>query len=77
MVVVSEACPYLQIYDEVHDVIMSVADGYNVCVFAYGQTGSGKTYTMEVCGCGMCGMCVWVCMCGCTRGTERRLFTVY
>ena len=46
---VSGACPRLQVYDEVRDVIMSVADGYNVCIFAYGQTGSGKTYTMEVC----------------------------
>jgi len=26
--------------------MMSVVDGYNVCIFAYGQTGSGKTYTM-------------------------------
>lgn len=28
-------------------ILMSVLDGYNVCVFAYGQTGSGKTYTMQ------------------------------
>lgn len=27
--------------------IVSVLDGYNVCIFAYGQTGSGKTFTME------------------------------
>ncbi|CAL5351916.1 unnamed protein product [Camellia sinensis] len=27
-------------------VIRSVMDGYNVCIFAYGQTGSGKTHTM-------------------------------
>src|SRR3546814_12322043 len=26
--------------------MVSVLDGYNVCIFAYGQTGSGKTYTM-------------------------------
>lgn len=26
--------------------MVSVMDGYNVCIFAYGQTGSGKTYTM-------------------------------
>lgn len=27
--------------------VISVLDGYNVCIFAYGQTGSGKTFTME------------------------------
>jgi hypothetical protein len=26
--------------------MLSVIDGYNVCIFAYGQTGSGKTFTM-------------------------------
>lgn len=29
------------------DLIVSVADGFNVCIFAYGQTGSGKTFTMD------------------------------
>lgn len=36
-----------QVYDETAGVVVSVVDGYNVCVFAYGQTGSGKTYTMN------------------------------
>ena len=28
------------------NLIPSVINGYNACVFAYGTTGSGKTYTM-------------------------------
>mmetsp|Transcript_21873 Transcript_21873/g.33675 ORF Transcript_21873/g.33675 Transcript_21873/m.33675 type:complete len:694 (-) Transcript_21873:1843-3924(-) len=35
-----------QIYSEVSELVISVLDGYNVCIFAYGQTGSGKTFTM-------------------------------
>ena len=34
-------------YEDVEDLIVSVADGYNVCIMAYGQTGSGKTHTMQ------------------------------
>mgnify|MGYP002214588789 CR=1 FL=1 len=36
-----------QVFKQIEDTIVSVIDGYNVCIFAYGQTGSGKTYTMQ------------------------------
>ena len=35
------------VYLEVSQLVTSVMDGYNVCIFAYGQTGSGKTWTMS------------------------------
>jgi kinesin family protein C2/C3 len=35
------------VFAGVRELVVSVVDGYNVCIFAYGQTGSGKTYTME------------------------------
>eukprot|EP00026_Physarum_polycephalum_P002928 Phypoly_transcript_02937.p1 GENE.Phypoly_transcript_02937~~Phypoly_transcript_02937.p1 ORF type:complete len:847 (+),score=227.10 Phypoly_transcript_02937:363-2543(+) len=35
------------VFGEVQPLIVSVMDGYNVCLFCYGQTGSGKTWTME------------------------------
>jgi kinesin family protein C2/C3 len=35
------------VFAEVAELITSVLDGFNVCIFAYGQTGSGKTFTME------------------------------
>ena len=31
-----------QVFGEVSDLVTSVMDGYNVCMFAYGQTGSGQ-----------------------------------
>lgn len=37
----------VEVYSQVSDLVLSVLDGYNVCIFAYGQTGAGKTYTMQ------------------------------
>ena len=34
-------------FEETQPLVVSVLDGYNVCIFAYGQTGSGKTHTMQ------------------------------
>ncbi len=36
-----------QVFQETQPLVVSVLDGYNVCIFAYGQTGSGKTHTMQ------------------------------
>ncbi|KAJ7560229.1 hypothetical protein O6H91_04G119000 [Diphasiastrum complanatum] len=36
-----------EVFAETAPVVISVLDGYNVCIFAYGQTGTGKTFTME------------------------------
>lgn len=33
----------------VREVVASVMEGKNACVFAYGNTGTGKTFTMQVC----------------------------
>ncbi len=34
------------VYSEVHPLVRSTIDGYNLCIISYGQTGSGKTYTI-------------------------------
>ncbi|GAQ88640.1 kinesin [Klebsormidium nitens] len=36
-----------EVFADTAPVVMSVLDGFNVCIFAYGQTGTGKTFTME------------------------------
>ena len=35
------------VFEDTKQLLESVLDGYNVCIFAYGQTGSGKTFTMN------------------------------
>ncbi|XP_059644265.1 kinesin-like protein KIN-14R [Cornus florida] len=35
------------VFSDASPMVISVLDGYNVCIFAYGQTGTGKTFTME------------------------------
>ena len=35
-----------EVFTHTKDTVMSVVDGFNVCIMAYGQTGSGKTWTM-------------------------------
>jgi hypothetical protein len=42
----SEGNSQPDVFKDTKHLIMSVVDGYNVCIFAYGQTGSGKTFTM-------------------------------
>lgn len=34
-------------FEDASPLVVSVLDGFNVCIFAYGQTGTGKTFTME------------------------------
>ncbi|XP_077233526.1 di-glucose binding protein with Kinesin motor domain-containing protein isoform X2 [Tasmannia lanceolata] len=37
----------VDVFGDASPMVVSVLDGYNVCIFAYGQTGTGKTFTME------------------------------
>jgi hypothetical protein len=42
----SESNSQADVFADTKNLMTSVLDGYNVCIFAYGQTGSGKTFTM-------------------------------
>ncbi|PQP99837.1 kinesin-II 95 kDa subunit [Prunus yedoensis var. nudiflora] len=44
---VGEAPLKVDVFVDASPMVVSVLDGYNVCIFAYGQTGTGKTFTME------------------------------
>lgn len=35
------------VFYELSQLIQTIMDGQNICVFAFGQTGTGKTFTME------------------------------
>jgi kinesin family protein C2/C3 len=35
------------IFVDTAPIVVSVLDGYNVCIFSYGKTRAGKTFTME------------------------------
>eukprot|EP00927_Polykrikos_kofoidii_P015191 TRINITY_DN1673_c0_g1_i1.p1 TRINITY_DN1673_c0_g1~~TRINITY_DN1673_c0_g1_i1.p1 ORF type:complete len:801 (+),score=181.09 TRINITY_DN1673_c0_g1_i1:126-2405(+) len=40
-------CTQEKLFSGVRDLVVSMIDGYNVCIFAYGQTGAGKTHSMQ------------------------------
>lgn len=44
----SEGNTQADVFKDTKHLIMSVVDGYNVCIFAYGQTGAGKV-TLVIC----------------------------
>ncbi len=44
----SEGNSQADIFKDTKHLIMSVIDGYNVCIFAYGQTGAGKDKAFKV-----------------------------
>jgi len=45
--VLQENSTQAQLFEGVRDLVVSMLDGYNVCIFAYGQTGAGKTHSMQ------------------------------
>lgn len=42
----SEGNSQTDVFKDTKHLMLSVIDGFNVCIFAYGQTGAGKSYTM-------------------------------
>jgi len=42
----SEGNTQADVFKDTKHLMLSVIDGYNVCIFAYGQTGAGKSFTM-------------------------------
>jgi len=45
--VLNEKSTQSMLFDGVRDLVVSMLDGYNVCIFAFGQTGAGKTHSMQ------------------------------
>mmetsp|Transcript_91538 Transcript_91538/g.296319 ORF Transcript_91538/g.296319 Transcript_91538/m.296319 type:complete len:746 (+) Transcript_91538:103-2340(+) len=45
--VLNEKSTQTMLFDGIRDLVSSMLDGYNVCIFAYGQTGAGKTHSMQ------------------------------
>lgn len=45
--VLRENSSQADLFAGVRDLVVSMMDGYNVCIFAYGQTGAGKTHSMQ------------------------------
>lgn len=41
----TEGNSQVDVFKDTKHLIMSVIDGYNVCIFAYGQTGAGNSIT--------------------------------
>lgn len=35
------------IFEETHEVVKSILNGSNGCIFAYGSTGSGRSFTLQ------------------------------
>jgi len=45
--VFAERSTQAMVFEAMRELITSMLDGFNICIFAYGQTGSGKTFSMQ------------------------------